>query len=538
MKRIMIVDDEVLIRVGIKSMLIWEDYGYTIVGDASNGLDALKKIEQYQPHIILTDLMMGTMDGFELIERCSKEYPNIKFIVLSNYNDLDNVKNAMKLGASDYIFKLTIGPKELIKILDEVSSSIVEQKQQEELANRNQIVIKHLSEIKSKLMKQALNKDYILKASLAEEFKQIPLKSDFSAPYTSLYIKLDDFFIAQKKGNFNEQELLKFSLENITDEIFNKNHPSDVYINDGMDIIVVINRKKEENWEQFLAVITNDFSILVQNIKQYFGLDISGSLSNEFVGLKVLPESVAQNKEIIEESFLLHDGRLHLYKRKTWKNEIILPEDMKLERVDYALAHYDFYSILEYCNSLMLFLGNQKEYRVEAIRTILMQLYHKTKYYLLTVKIDIDDFQDRNGVTLSEAIRGYSCFEYLHKSVIELVHQYKKYYEEKNSISCRNEIERIKSYVLGHMQEEISVQKASELVNMSESHFLHLFKKEVGTSFMDYVNKVRIDRATKLLMETDYRISEIAELVGISNPNYFSVIYKKRTGKSPNECRK
>jgi two-component system response regulator YesN len=534
----MIVDDEVLIRVGIKSMLIWEDYGYTIVCDASNGAEALKKIEQYQPHIVLTDLMMGTMDGFELIEQCMREYPNIKFIVLSNYNDLDNVKKAMKLGASDYIFKLTIGPKELVKILDEVSSSLVEQKQQEELPYRNQIVIKHLSEIKSKLMKQALNTDYILRSSLAQEFKQIPLKSDFSMPYTSIYIKLDDFFIAQKKGNFNELELLKFSLENITDEIFNKNHSSDVYINDGMDIIVVINRKKEENWEQFLTVITNDFSILVQNINQYFGLDISGSMSNEFAGLKGLPESVAQNKEIIEESFLLHNKGLHLYKKKSWKTEITLPEELTLERVDVAMAHYDFYSILEYCNHLMQFLEKRKECKVEALRTVLMQLYHKTKYYLLTVKIDIDDFKDNNGVTLSEAICGYSCFDYLHKSVFELFHQYKRYYEEKNSICCRNEIERMKSYVLGHMQEEITVQKASDLVNMSESHFLHLFKKEVGTSFMDYVNKVRIDRATKLLVDTDYRISEIAEMVGISNPNYFSVIYKKRTGKSPNECRK
>lgn len=75
MKKVMIVDDEVLVRIGIKSMTVWENYGYTIVCDASDGEEALQKIEQFHPHIVLTDLKMQGMDGFGLISECEKRYP-------------------------------------------------------------------------------------------------------------------------------------------------------------------------------------------------------------------------------------------------------------------------------------------------------------------------------------------------------------------------------------------------------------------------------------------------------------------------------
>ncbi len=104
MKRVMIVDDEVLVRLGIQSLIKWENYGYQIVCDASDGEEALQKIRQYQPDIVLTDLKMSPVDGFELISECREKHPHIQFVVLSSYNDFDNVRNAMKMGAFDYVF--------------------------------------------------------------------------------------------------------------------------------------------------------------------------------------------------------------------------------------------------------------------------------------------------------------------------------------------------------------------------------------------------------------------------------------------------
>ncbi|MEG2395370.1 MAG: response regulator, partial [Ruthenibacterium sp.] len=107
--------------LGITSMLPWEEHGYTICGCVKDGNEALEKIPVLQPDIILTDVMMQPMDGLTLLQRCAHEYPHIRFIMLSNYTDFQNVKRAMQLGASDYIFKLEISETELLHSLDNLA---------------------------------------------------------------------------------------------------------------------------------------------------------------------------------------------------------------------------------------------------------------------------------------------------------------------------------------------------------------------------------------------------------------------------------
>ena len=90
MRKLLIVDDEFIVRMGIKSIVNWEDFGYYIVGEASDGAAALSLMESVRPDIVLTDLIMEPMDGFELIRQSRKRFPKTKFVVLSNYNDFEN----------------------------------------------------------------------------------------------------------------------------------------------------------------------------------------------------------------------------------------------------------------------------------------------------------------------------------------------------------------------------------------------------------------------------------------------------------------
>ena len=120
MRKVLVVDDEFLVRVGIKSFLNWEENGYTIIGEAADGRQALEIMEREAPDVVLTDLKMDGMDGFELIQVSRKRFPAVQFVVLSSFEDGENVKRAMKLGAADYIFKLTSKPEELLRILNEL----------------------------------------------------------------------------------------------------------------------------------------------------------------------------------------------------------------------------------------------------------------------------------------------------------------------------------------------------------------------------------------------------------------------------------
>ena len=136
-------------------------------------------------------------------------------------------------------------------------------------------------------------------------------------------------------------------------------------------------------------------------------------------------------------------------------------------------------------------------------------------------------------MNLETAIREYDFYEDIKNSFHQLQEQYLSFYMEKQKRPCRKEIVEVKSFVRAHYGEKLSVAQIAGMVNMSESRFAHVFKKETGISFWEYVNQVRMEHAEKMLKETDLRIGDIAEKIGVDNPNYFSAQFKKRKGKSP-----
>ena len=113
--KILIVDDDATVRIGLKTLIAWEQYGYRLVGEAANG-----------QHIIITDMKMPVMDGLTLIKTLKNEEGfSVAFLVLSSYDDFELVKGAMKLGAVDYFLKLELDVHMLLSCLDEVRKTII-----------------------------------------------------------------------------------------------------------------------------------------------------------------------------------------------------------------------------------------------------------------------------------------------------------------------------------------------------------------------------------------------------------------------------
>ena len=122
--KILIVDDEYIIRQGIKHLLDWEKHGFQVVGEADNGKQALEMIEKDPPDIVLTDIVMPVMDGIELTKMLNIKNSGIQVIVLSGYSDFEYVKSTFQSGAVDYILKPTLNPKELLSVLQKAVQRI------------------------------------------------------------------------------------------------------------------------------------------------------------------------------------------------------------------------------------------------------------------------------------------------------------------------------------------------------------------------------------------------------------------------------
>ena len=137
--RIILVDDEEEVRKSIIRKIDWQSVGFTVVGDAENGEDALEKIENLEPDVVLTDIRMPYMDGLTLAEKIRQKYPSMKIVIFSGYDDFEYAKRAIKLNVTEYILK-PVNVEELTAILKKIQASLdeeIEQKRDVSLLREN-----------------------------------------------------------------------------------------------------------------------------------------------------------------------------------------------------------------------------------------------------------------------------------------------------------------------------------------------------------------------------------------------------------------
>ncbi|MBD7916649.1 response regulator, partial [Clostridium sp. Sa3CUN1] len=122
--KVLIVDDESILRNGLKHLCNWEEEGFKLIGEAANGKEALEMIEDKEPNIVITDLIMPEIDGIELSKIIKNKYPSIKVLVLSNVSEFDYVKESFKYGIHDYLLKTEASPENMLPILKNMVKEI------------------------------------------------------------------------------------------------------------------------------------------------------------------------------------------------------------------------------------------------------------------------------------------------------------------------------------------------------------------------------------------------------------------------------
>ena len=135
MIKVFLVEDEIVVREGIKNNIEWEKEGFAFVGEASDGELALPMIQELKPDIIITDIKMPFMDGLELSRLVKKEQPNVKIMILSGYNEFDYAKQAINIGITEYLLK-PISPAKLLQAVKEIAAKIEKENEQQEYVKK------------------------------------------------------------------------------------------------------------------------------------------------------------------------------------------------------------------------------------------------------------------------------------------------------------------------------------------------------------------------------------------------------------------
>lgn len=491
MFKVILIDDEVLVRVGLKSLINWEKHGYQIIAEASNGQDALTKIKAQKPDIVIIDIKMPVKDGLELIEEVNKLQLQTKFIVLSSYDDFKLVKQALQLGAVDYLLKLELESEQLLNCLNTARKAIKKQQKSEREIDHSRLHFPSLLELRTSTFKKIINKQLVNQNEIKRLFKKLEIDLVESRLYC-LVIRLKNIDQVQNNDSQGEQ-LFESSVLNIVREIVSDFYPAHVFSYNWGEIICFFSLEPDQllNQQEAVQALQYSFQCPAGQAVYYKDLAKYKTRSTSKADLKIFIDRFAAGLEKLNYSDLKDN-----FKQLTKK--------LKTENI----SARECYSL---CFEILFIIRTKLSGRLaDKILTKQANFYQQ----LLRINNIADLFNWLNSLD-----------QQLQQVLIEQ--------EDNNHL-----VTKAKNYIKQNYKKEITLDQLAEKLNVSYGYLSVLFKEKVGLSFSEYLNEVKITAAKQMLTESDCKIYTVAYEVGYNNPYYFSRVFKQKTGLTPRQYRK
>lgn len=525
MVKLLLVEDEEKIRKGIKNVIDWETLGIKIYGEASNGYEALKLASAEPPDIILTDIKMPVMDGLELVERLKKEVPRIKSIIMSGYDDFDYIQRALKLGASDYILKPS-GAQEIQDIVEKVKNQILEEREGEiHLQN----MMEQFEESISLMKEKYLNKLLVFKG------KQLEISAEKLELYNINLIgpciivvlaRIIDLYSISEIYNI---EPIKLVVKSAMEKTLRENYNCEV-CEYSDDIVAIINTKHPVGEGSLLAIL-KDIKV---TLKRQFNYSVCFGIGRSYESLNNINLSYDEAMKAVEEKLLSSDDFIALY-QEAFKEDMPmdsypLEEEKEILNCITCGSEELLITKLNQYFSLLNRAGISKDLAIKFVLGLLFSLYH----FCIERNINTDEIFGVNFLGLNEIQKSISMHR--RKEIIIDISR-KIYIAIRNNKGIGKILKNAVKFIEDNYYRDLNRKTVAQEVYITPSYLSILFKKEMNTSFIDYLHNIRIQRACELLKDIRYKTYDVAAMVGYSDEKYFFQVFKKYKGIPPMQYR-
>ncbi len=513
MINVLIAEDDALTRIGLQSMMSWEKFGYTVVGVAENGQEALDLALELRPHIVITDIRMPVLDGLQLIKALKHEQLDMQFIILSAHNDFVYVREALQLGAVDYLLKLDIEPDLLLASLKKAADLLPEKAVRMSKGvggGERQLCIKKL------LMGKFLSEQEIITECKALQIgvprKNLVLVSCVEDPELKTTNQVVHYPEIQTIERTLEELLREYGVscgcvirnqEYVAVVSLRVAHAGPNYTTTRYELITKIQ-------EYFLRSYNIYFSVHVSAIMQRY-LDIPAAY-------KVLRESMESSNK---SSNQLED---RLVCRRA------------LQGIREALEEGSEEAVTQSFDNFLACLATAEITNFSILQSLFISLVHEidlvaqeNELDFLGWKVDDEIVQVSNYCLILEDFQLYAkrvqllCASAIAQSSVGT--------SQSISIAAKNFIDR------QYADQQLLLSDIAASVNVSENYLCRLFKRELDMSPMQYLTQVRLSHAKRLLKVSNLLIKDICARVGYANPFYFTRLFKRHTGITPTEFR-
>ncbi|MBU3145175.1 response regulator [Clostridium sp. CF012] len=508
--KILIVDDEYLLRQGLKHLVDWNKEGFEIIGEASNGMEALDFIEKHKPHILISDIVMPVMDGVDLAKIVKTKYPEIQIVILSGYSDFNYVKDTFKLGVNDYVLKPKLNPQELILLLKNTASNIPN-------------YIMPTSENRSNLnINNILTK---LTSGFYPDFNEKILEDTF--PLDSFFLIGDNI---KKINNINSMSLL--SLRSILSKAANKCLKDVIYyeVEAESNLFTLIINLKVKN-----------YSVVLEKINLML-LEISKDIPEIFFVVSKLFNSLYKLEDIYINNFKPLLGYKFYFKGKNLITYEQLPKNSSKEKFDFK-----YYSDQIYILNINKALNYLKEYICQSIVSCsinefeLKTLFENALYNIINILDELNfNMEEMNNSKLEYFQRideTKSSDELL--NLLDIITKETSYLLNNEESKLNDHmVNKIMEYISNHYDEQLSLKQVANKFHFNYYYLSSYFSSHNAEGFSEYLNKVRLEKAVELLGNEKIPVSEVSFMVGYSDHSYFCKVFKKIKKLTPSKFRR
>lgn len=527
MKKLLIVDDEPLVQIGLKSMLNWSDYDIEVCGTAVNGVQALELIEKYMPEIVISDIKMPVMDGLQLAKICHERYGRLPvFLILTSYEEFHLAQEALRYQVLDYLLKLELDPESLgasiKKAIAAVDTELAKREPKE--SNTSSVSVQAFHD---KFFVRLLHNLFDSEEQFHMQRKNLNLSFDAPA-YTVCHCEITSTALTNME--LSKAISLYSSTIQMVKEIIEKQVSCTVIPLDMKHFAILFPLENLKNYKETLTEVLNKTFTMVFN---YFNVQIPCSIGQPMESIFLVSESYQEARQTFrlitpQSPILFYEDVPAASTGKTIFNISLFKDE-----ISKAFEEYDTEMLSTIFHQITDLLTNYPTRYLQALDAACNIMY-------LAISL-LPDGENTVSQIFSVYPDGYRSIyrqtttgqivdwmNYLKDGLCAILEERKKTYKNHTVTS-------VKRYIADHIEERLSLNDVAASFGISPNYLSLLFKKYCETGFSEYISQMKIAKAKELMANGDYKIYEIADQLGFESAFYFSKVFKKVTGYSPRD---
>lgn len=533
MLKIFLVEDESVIREGFRDKIPWEQYGFQLVGEAGDGEMALPLIRKIKPDVLITDIKMPFMDGLSLSEIVKEEFPKMKIIIISGYDDFEYARQAISVGVDQYLLK-PITRTALRNVLLEMKEKIEQEMEQKDYQAQYRDEVREFEQFS---LRRFFEKILDGKLSVKEIYEEA---AGQSLQLTAACYKLLLFSIYEKRETSSRESRERFIRKQ--EEVFHffLKHPQYILFRLNVNCYGVLIKSELSQMEDLVENSLDQFRKVCVSEESY--LDWYVAVGTTVERLSQLPECYQNANHYFAYRFIMPN--LHILSETTLSDHLA-------GQVEKNIGNVDFMQMDPEIIRDFLARGEDKEIH-DFVESYLYNIRNALKsrmfgnYVVLNIRFAVVAFLESIGADQKEYLEEIEqAVQIIRNEDSEIM----EYFVNMLTTAMRIR-DRINNYQGGKMlkkaldyldanydRDTLSLNLVAENIGVSANYLSAIFSQNMQKTFVEYLTEKRIEKARKLLWQTDKTSSEIAREVGYKDAHYFSFVFKKLQGCSPREYR-